>query len=576
MDHKGEVPAVSPIRGHFANIILTGFMGTGKSSVGREVARRLGRPFVDMDAEIEARTGKSIASIFAQEGEPHFRSLEAGLCRELSARRGLVIATGGGALIDEENRRRMSDSGLVICLTCQVEEMLRRLAANDDRPLLASPERKREIERLLARRRAAYEAILHQIDTTGLTVDETAEQVIALWQKVFMTGARHSHSAVHLQGCAALSGTGCSTGQTEAILSVRFPGGEYAIHLGEGLLAHLGELLPAIWAGGREKGVAEITVAVVSNPTVWPLYGEVVEEALRAAGFNPQPCLIPDGERYKTLETVAWLYQRFLESGLDRSGVVLALGGGVVGDVAGFAAATYMRGLPFVSVPTTLLAMVDASVGGKTGVDLPQGKNLVGAFKQPALVAIDPSVLNTLPEEEWRCGLAEVVKTAVIGDAALFEKLEAGQIEDWGEVIRRALAVKIAVVEEDPFEQGWRAVLNLGHTVGHALERLSNYQMRHGEAVSIGLVAAARLAAALGCGEEALVERISALLARLGLPVRGCQTTPAAVWEAMGSDKKKRGRTLRWILPQALGQVEIVADVPRPVVLSVLEEICKY
>lgn len=551
---RTEIVSAVPSTGeNSANIILTGFMGTGKSDVGREVARRLGRPFVDMDAEVETRTGKSIAAIFAEEGEPHFRNLEAEFCRELSARRELVIATGGGALVDEENRRRMSDSGLVICLTCQIEEILRRLASSDDRPLLACHERKREIERLLARRRAAYEAIPHRIDTTGLTVDEVAGRVIALWKR----------------------GAFPTAGQAEVILPVRFPGGEYAIYLGEGLLAHLGELLPTIWPEGREEGVAEIKVAVVSNPTVWALYGEVVEEALRAGGFDPQPYLMPDGERYKTLETVASLYRRFLKGGLNRSGVVLALGGGVVGDVAGFAAATYMRGLPFVSVPTTLLAMVDASVGGKTGVDLPQGKNLVGAFKQPALVVIDPAVLNTLPEDEVRCGLAEVVKTGVIGDAALFEKLESGQIEDWGEVIRRALAVKIAVVEEDPFEEGWRAVLNLGHTAGHALERLSNYQMRHGEAVSIGLVAAARLAAALGRGEEALVERLSALLTRLGLPVRGCQTTPAAIWEAMGSDKKKRGQTLRWILPQALGQVEIVSNIPRQVVLSVLEEICE-
>lgn len=552
MEHKGEVPAAPSSGEKSANIVLTGFMGTGKSSVGREVARRLGRPFVDMDAEIEAQTGQSIAAIFAQEGEPHFRNLEAELCRKLSARRGLVIATGGGALIDEENRRRLSDSGLVICLTCQVKEILRRLDASDDRPLLAGHERKRELERLLARRRAAYEAIPHRIDTTGLMVDETADQVIALWQKEAFSIAA----------------------QEAAILPVRFPGGEYAIHLGEGLLAHLGGLLSALWPGGRAEG--GIKVAVVSNPTVWALYGAVVEEALRAAGFDPQLCLISDGERYKTLETVASLYHRFLEGGLDRSGVVLALGGGVVGDVAGFAAATYMRGLPFVSVPTTLLAMVDASVGGKTGVDLPQGKNLVGAFKQPALVVIDPLVLNTLPPEEARCGLAEVVKTAIIGDAALFEKLESGPIADWGEVIRRALAVKIAVVEEDPFEEGRRAVLNLGHTVGHALERLSAYQLRHGEAVSIGLVAAARLAVASGRGEQALVERLSVLLARSGLPVTCCQTTPAAIWEAMGSDKKKRGQTLRWILPRTLGQVEIVSNVSRQVVLGVLEEICEH
>jgi 3-dehydroquinate synthase len=318
-------------------------------------------------------------------------------------------------------------------------------------------------------------------------------------------------------------------------------------------------------------------VAVVSNPVVAPLYNAQAAAALRSAGFEPFACTMPDGEQHKTLATVALLYDQFLARGLDRSGTVLSLGGGVTGDVAGFAAASYMRGVRFVQAPTTLLAMVDASVGGKTGVDLPQGKNLVGAFKQPVAVIIDPAVLTTLPVDEMRSGIAEVIKHGVIGAPDLFAELEAG----WrgsepavrGSQIARALAVKIAIVEEDPFERGRRAALNLGHTVGHALERLSGFSLRHGEAVAIGMVAAARIAGELGLAAPALAVRIKAVLAGWGLPVRCPPFEADAIWEAMAHDKKRQGRTLRWVLPREIGQVELVEDVPRERVRSVLYDI---
>ena len=518
------------------NIVITGSMGTGKTVVGREVAQRLERPFVDMDAEIERRAGKPIARIFAEEGETVFRRMERELCHELAARRELVIATGGGALIPDENREILSANGLVVCLTCEVSELLHRLEGVEDRPLLHTADRRQRIESLLMARAEAYGCIPHQIDTTSLTVDQAAKQVIALL---------HNPQAT--------------------VLPVRYPGGEYAVHLAEGVLARLGMLL-------REAGF-DGQAAVVSNPTVWSLHGETAEVALRAAGFKPLICLIPDGEQHKTPETVAGLYRDFVAGGLDRTGVVLAVGGGVVSDVAGFAAATYMRGLPFVPVPTTLLAMVDAAVGGKTGVDLPQGKNLVGAFKQPALVVADPQVLDTLSPVELRCGLAEVVKAAIIGDPVLFEWLEVNGLDDRAEVIQRVLAVKIAVVEADPFEGGWRAVLNLGHTTGHALERVSGYQLHHGEAVSIGMVAAARIAAELGRTAPALADRIEAILALCDLPVRCPPFDANVIWEAMAYDKKKRGRTLRWVLPRAIGDVEITEDVPQEIVKLILRNL---
>jgi 3-dehydroquinate synthase len=249
---------------------------------------------------------------------------------------------------------------------------------------------------------------------------------------------------------------------------------------------------------------------------------------------------------------------------------VLALGGGVTGDVAGFAAATFMRGVRFAQVPTTLLAMTDASVGGKTGVDLPQGKNLVGAFKQPEIVFIDLAVLETLPAEEVRAGMAEVIKHGVIDAPDLFADLEADQAPITARQLARSIRVKIDVIEQDPFERGRRAVLNLGHTTAHGLERLSDYAMRHGDAVSIGMVAAARIAAKIGLADLALAEGIEAVLVAWGLPVRCPAHEAGAIYESMGHDKKKRGRMLRWVLPREIGVVEIVEDVPPDVVKSVL------
>jgi shikimate kinase/3-dehydroquinate synthase len=578
------------------NLILTGFMGTGKTSVGNEVARRLGRPFVDMDAEIELRARKSIPQIFANDGEAEFRRMEAELCKELSERRGLVVATGGGALVDRTNRSRMMASGTVICLTGSADEIMRRLNGDDDsdRPLLQVPDPRGEIERLLALRHKAYAAIPWWIDTTGLTVDNVAMQVIQLdgcltipvrnpVGSVSKTIATHEKTIrqatlVHEARSSSTAETlDASTDQAHLLPETAAPdtgaSGEYLIHIGNGLLRQVGS---ALRAAGVPKGSR---VAIVSNPRVAPLYGDVVAEALKTAGFEPFSCLVADGEQNKTLDTVSQLYDLLLAGGLDRGGTVLALGGGVTGDVAGFAAASYLRGVRLVQIPTTLLAMVDSSVGGKTGVDLPQGKNLVGAFKQPALVLIDPRVLATLDPDEVRSGMAEVIKHGVIGAPDLFSELEsgAGAVSDWwsergAENIARALQVKIDIVEQDPFETGRRAVLNLGHTTGHGLENISGYTLRHGQAVAIGMVAAAKIAAKLGRADPSVIERLSSVLESWGLPTR-CPPFPVGeIWGAMAHDKKRHGKALRWVLPRSIGSVEIAEDVPPQVVKSVLRE----
>jgi 3-dehydroquinate synthase len=521
-----------------ANIILTGFMGTGKSAVGREVARRLGRPFVDMDEVIAAREGRSIPEIFASSGEQHFRQLEAALCRELAAQRGLVIATGGGTLVPPENRETLGRAGVLFCLSASVDEILRRLNSCEDRPLLAAPSRRARIEALLAERASAYAAIPHQIDTTGKGVEQVAEEIC----EQVMSGHRRD----------------------DMVISVHTPEGPYDIALGSGRLAQLGELLIERQLTG--------SVALVSDDIVGPLHARKALLSVAQAGLPAELFTLPAGEEYKTLDTACELYDRFLAAGIDRSSTVVALGGGVIGDLAGFVAATYMRGLPLVQCPTSLLAMVDASVGGKVAVDHPRAKNLIGAFKQPALVVADPAVLDTLPAEELRAGLAEVVKHGLIAAPDLFEHLERRGMDDLLWIVERAVAVKVAVVEEDPFEHGRRAVLNLGHTFGHALEVLSDFQLRHGEGVSIGLVIAARVAAALGLWDSALAARVERLLQRLGLPTTWAEFSPAAIWEAMRSDKKKRGQKLRFVLPRVVGEVIILDDVPRNVVMKVLED----
>lgn len=513
------------------NIVLTGFMGTGKTTIGRLLADQLTRRFVDMDEELTRHFGKPIATVFAELGEPAFRQAERELCRRLASEQGLVISTGGGALVDAENRAVFSASGTLLCLTADAEEILRRVESNDERPLLGDrAERRQRITTLLASRQDAYGAIPHQIDTTGLSHEQVVERVLA-----------------------ALADDSEVSGMTR--LPVRTAQEQYDIYLGDGLLAHVGQLL-------LKRGLRRGPAAVVSNQMIAEHHAEPVLASLRAAGFEPTLCLVPEGEQYKTLATVATLYEQFLIAKLDRQSPVLSLGGGVIGDMAGFAAATYLRGLPYVQMPTSLLAMVDASVGGKTGVDLPQGKNLVGAFKQPEMVIMDSAALATLPAAELSAGLAEVIKHGIIGDPKLFATLEAGLPANLKHLVAAAVQVKIAIVEEDPFEHGRRAVLNLGHTFGHALELVSEFNLRHGEAVAVGMMAAVSMAASLGHCDSALVPRICTLIERHGLPTSlpRSEYDLDQVMAAMGHDKKRAGKTLRFIIPHAIGDVQIIND----------------
>lgn len=506
------------------DVILTGFMGVGKSTVGRLLAERLNRPFIDTDAAIEAADGRTIAEIFEQDGEPAFREREIALARSLVGAGGRVIATGGGFFVNRDVQGLFAEQA-VVCLTAEPETIFRRLQGYADRPLLQVSNPAREIERLLAQRAGVYSAF-PQVRTDGRSPEAIVETIVRLL---------HHRYGIH----------------SPVQLTVTHPTGSYPIWVDHDLLP---ELIDRVEPPGG--------CFVVTDANVGPHFADRVDGATVLT--------VPAGEAHKTLSTATELYAQLVEAGADRQSTIIALGGGMVGDLAGFVAATYMRGVDFVQAPTSLLAMVDASIGGKTGVDLPHGKNLVGAFKQPRAVVADLSTLGTLPSAEFAAGMAEVIKHGLIADPGLFAAIEA---PGWSadslspaalrDLVLRAIAVKRDAVEADPFERtGRRALLNLGHTFGHALEHVSGYALRHGEAVGLGLLIAARVSVSLGYCQAQLVRRIETALRRAQLPLATPSLDVDALVQALGSDKKKRAGRVQFILLRDVGAPFITGDVP--------------
>ncbi len=511
------------------NIILTGFMGTGKTSVGRLLARRLSCPFIDTDDVIEREEGVSISEIFRELGEGYFRRVEKETIKRLSGKMGVIIATGGGAIIDHDNLKILKASGTLISLMASPEEILKRVEGDTTRPLLSDKDRMTAIKRLMQERERFYKKADIVIDTTGKGVEEVASEIVE------RLGLK----------------------ETQTYIEVGLGDRSYPIYFLYHQFKNIGSLL-------RHYGLYK-KVAIVTNPTVWSLYGDRVFDSIKDADFEPVLIKIPDGERFKRLKWISHIYDRMLEHRMDRNSSVIALGGGVIGDMAGFAAATYMRGVPYVQIPTTLLSQVDSSVGGKTGVNHPKGKNMIGAFYQPCLVLIDTGFLDTLKPRELRAGLAEVVKYGVIKDRALFEFLEDNYKEILKldrdailHIVRRSCEIKARIVEEDEREKGIRAILNFGHTFGHAIESITGYRrFRHGESISIGMVMAAELSKNLGlCGDD-VPERIESLLLNFGLPVKPPPISTDEFEEAMRLDKKVLREQQRFILVRDIGDVVI-------------------
>ena len=501
------------------HLLLYGPSGTGKSAAGKRLADALDLPFIDLDIEIEAAAGMTVEAIFSDRGEAAFRRLESEtLAQTLKTMEDRVVALGGGALLNDQNRQLAEQSGHVICLRADARTLLERLQQSTVvRPLLASdPET--SVRRYLSGRKAHYDSFDRQLVTDSLDIRQTA------WEMQKMFGR----------------------------FRLKQMGQPYDVRVGSGLRQHVGALMKQMGLGGP--------VCVVADRNT-EQYGNQVLAALQRSGFKAALTVIPDGEAYKTVDSVQALWSSFLDNGLERGSTVVAVGGGVVGDLAGFAAATYLRGIRWVCIPTSLLAMVDASIGGKTGADLPQGKNLVGAFHAPALVVVDPEVLATLPERELRAGMAEVVKAGVIADAALFERCRTLDLDgDLSRLVPSAMSIKIGIIESDPYERGERALLNFGHTIGHAVEHGSGFELLHGEAIAIGMFAEARIAEHIGVAPRGTADAIAACLTHIGLPTGiPADLSAERLSGTIMLDKKKTGGAIKFALPAGIGSARLVS-----------------
>lgn len=517
-----------------SHLFLTGFMGAGKSTVGRLVAERLDRAFIDLDVLIEGREGMSVSSLFAERGEEGFRAAEHAALESLAGLPAAVVATGGGIVLRGDNRASLRRMGAVVYLSVSPESALARLGDAADRPLLVGKgvAAAREV---LGARLSLYTATADRIvDTEGKDADAVAGEVAAI-----VAGPAGDVRVLHV--------------------GPESPGG-YDVLVGEGLLADMGARV--VQATGARS------VALVTDANVVAFLGSRVKDALGAADIRVVEHVIPAGESSKSWFLAGELLESMSAGGLDRGSAVVALGGGVVGDLAGFCASAYMRGIALVQVPTTLLAQVDSAIGGKTAVDLPAGKNLAGAFWPPGLVIADVQVLQSLPPDEWTNGLVEAAKHALLADPDALGRFEA-RLDDLLarephtllDAVTEAAAFKVGIVTEDVREAGLRECLNLGHTLGHALEVLAGYgSLPHGLAVAEGMRFASRLAEALGGPEPGLAARTAALLARIGAPaghevlVRVRSTVDAeAVLAAMKADKKSREGVVRFVLLDAPG-----------------------
>jgi shikimate kinase/3-dehydroquinate synthase len=538
------------------DVVLVGLPGSGKTAIGRRLANRHGAQFIDLDDRIEAESGRRIPEIFAEDGEAAFRRLE----REAVAALGpadpepairRVISPGGGAVVDPRNRWALYRGRVPVWLDVRPEVLAQRLRRSPTvRPLVQGGDPLGRIRQLAAERERFYAAArpVNALAEVGNVVD--AVDRLAL--------------------------PGPSAGTT--LLRARTTIGELVV--GEGVAADA--------VGIALRRLEARRAILVSEPGAWAAFGEGLAQALRADGWPVELVMLPGGEAAKRLGVIEEAARVLARLRAERGEPLVAIGGGALGDPTGFLAATYLRGVPWIGVPTTLLAQVDSSIGGKTGVDLPEGKNLLGAFHHPATIILDIAALRPLPERHLRAALGEIAKMAALGDEALFATLEAeGPAVAVGaapafesgvlaEIVERPAWAKVAVVSADEREQGGesgRIMLNLGHTVGHALEAVDGYEkLLHGEAVAYGTRAAVRIGAAMGVTPPERAARIEELLTRLALGVAPLPYDPAAVLAATDTDKKHAGGRLRWVLPTGDGTI-VQDDVPAELVADAISGI---
>lgn len=545
------------------NIALIGSSATGKTVIARKVAERLNWTFIDTDDEIVKLSGKAIPEIFKLDGEDKFRQLESQVLKQACHKEQAVIATGGGAIVDPKNRNLLAETSVVVCLEAKPETIFQRL--HDDtlysanpvvRPLLAGEKPLERIKQLKAKRQLYYAMADWTVHTDNLTIDEVSREVIKGWQYIDRRPGNQS-------------------AEVDLACRVQTPTADYPVFVGWGILDKLGEKMKQVGLSG--------TANIISDKTVFAIYGNRVKKTLEKAGFAVNSFVVPPGEASKNITQATKIYDFLVGRRVERNNAIVALGGGMIGDLAGFVAATFLRGLPWLQVPTTLIAMTDASIGGKVAVDHSRGKNLIGAFYQPCLVLADVKTLTTLPRRELTSGWAEVIKHGLILDADFFQFLEKNtkdlirlERDITAKVISCSAAIKCRVVSEDEKETGIRTVLNYGHTVAHGLEAATNYgRFLHGEAVAIGMMAAARLSRRLGLLSPEAVERHQAILTKFGLPTDCSGVALNDVLASMELDKKVRGKAIRWVLLKDIGQVVIRSDVPEKDVLTVLREVIR-
>lgn len=513
------------------HIFLYGPSGSGKSTIGKLLAHSLNLPFIDLDAEIENIIGQTISNFISEKGENAFRDVETNVLGENINGIDKIFALGGGAMLRPKNRKLAQEFGQVVFLDADSSTLTKRLTQDPNKRPLLTGEIESSLKGLIKERQEHYASFPFRIDASH-------SPELVFWNIQRKLGRYH----------------------------LRNMGSGYDVVVQEGGLDSIGEFL-------RLRGIAG-PILLLSDTNVAPFYADRVLTFLQEAEFAASILTIPTGESYKSIETISSIWRGCLDADMDRKSTIVALGGGVVSDLGGFSAATFMRGCSWVAIPTTLLAMIDASIGGKTGFDLPNGKNLVGAFYPPRFVLADPNVLSTLPERELRAGLSEVIKHGVIADPDLFNLCTQGWdavTRNLPELVRRGMAVKVKVIEEDPYEQGVRAVLNFGHTVGHAVELVSKFNILHGEAVAIGMVAEAKLAERLLIADSGLSSTLVETLSGLGLLVEIPENLPhGELIHAMKMDKKKSNKVVRFALPVKIGEVKVGIEIDN--LISVLEE----
>jgi shikimate kinase/3-dehydroquinate synthase len=593
--------AVAALRAALGNrsIVLVGLMGCGKTSVGRRLAVRLGMPFIDADDEIEKAAGKSIPEIFAEHGEPYFRDGERRVIARLLAEGPLVLATGGGAYMHEETQANVAANGVSIWLRAELPVLMRRVMRRDNRPLLKTENPEATMQRLMGLRYPVYAKADITLQSREVPHDlMVAEAIEGLASYLALDPAllvppplQPPQSSLQPQtqppSPAGSHPSGSSVLMTETAIPADSPPRHVGVNLGDrsyevligpGLVDAAGTLIAERFGAARCGIVTDENVAARHLPRL--------EASLTAVGKHAGSVVLKPGESTKSFAELASLSERLLQLGLERGDLVVALGGGVIGDLAGFSASILRRGIRFVQLPTSLLAQVDSSVGGKTGINTPQGKNLIGAFHQPSLVLADTRVLDTLSPREFRAGYAEIAKYGLLGDAQFFDWLEA----NWKGVFARepgplthaievAVNGKARIVERDETETGDRALLNLGHTFGHALESWTGFSDRllHGEGVAIGICLALRLSEQLELCPTGVAARVERHLASVELPTRLSQipgqtkADAADLVRRMGQDKKVRGGRLAFILVRDIGQAFVTRDVTAQRVASFLE-----